>query len=147
MILSALLITMGCEVRQVRLCDHDDFSYACAGKSTYQLVCEANSRKMPKESIMKLKELLSQDMNLLFHFQGEDFDLVEVKKLGLPESAPKSEVYQWLKISRLGEFEKLHFSSMDTNSRTFTEGKLEFDDHVGTFSDDRGIWKLKRKPI
>jgi|GEM_PF-3447405 len=147
MILSALLMATVCEVKNVRLCDNDDFSYACAGRSAHQLICEVSSLKTTKESAIKFKDLLSHDINLLYHFQGKHFDLVEIKKLGLPESTPKSEVYQWLKISHGGELRKLSFLSMRTSSRTFVEGMLEFDDHQGTFSDTEGTWELKRKPI
>lgn len=147
MILSALLLKMVCEVKMVRLCDNDEFSYACAGRSAHQLVCVSRSRKTTKESAMELKDILSKDINLLYHFQGKEFDLVEIKKLGLPESTPKSEVYQWLMIFRNGELKKLSFLSMSADTRTFSEGKLDFDEDQGVFLDTNGSWPLIRKSI
>lgn len=96
---------------------------------------------------MELKDILSKDINLLYHFQGKEFDLVEIKKLGLPESTPKSEVYQWLMIFRNGELKKLSFLSMSADTRTFSEGKLDFDEDQGVFLDTNGSWPLIRKSI
>lgn len=80
----------------------------------------------------------------LFKFSGPEFDLVEVKRLDLPASAPKSQVYQWLKIDKTGKESRLMFVSMSEDKRVFTNGTLIFDEYRGTFTDQTGTYSLKR---
>lgn len=62
--------------------------------------------------------------------------LVEIKRLDLPETAPKSKRYQWLWIEA-GTVSTLGFVGMSEHPerrRTFEEAQLRFDDVRGELS-------------
>ena len=76
--------------------------------------------------------------------------LVEIKRLDLPETAPKSKRYQWLWIE-VGTVSTLVFVSMSEHPErrwTFEEALLRFDDVRGelSWSDGRSA-ALKALPV
>ena len=70
---------------------------------------------------------------ILYQFQAvpaAEGVLLEIRRLGLPADAPKSQVYQWLWL-RQGGVQALHFVRMERvpQWRAFAEGLLQFDAH------------------
>lgn len=75
---------------------------------------------------------------LLYHLENPNLSIFEIKRHGLPENAPASEVYQWFLFNKLsGQLSPLHFRSMDSDGgieeRFFEEGYLKFSQESGTF--------------
>lgn len=71
------------------------------------------------------------EIERLYHFSNAEFDLLEIKRLGMHTGAPLSDVFKWLLINRKSQsVQSLNFVSMTTGSsekRVFTEGHLAFD--------------------
>ncbi|MCZ4281545.1 hypothetical protein O4H49_12200 [Kiloniella laminariae] len=74
---------------------------------------------------------------VLFHLSNETIDIVEIKRLDLPDTEEKSELFHWLLLSDK-HFQRLSFVSMsvtgDRQNRCFREGLLEFTDSKGRFT-------------
>ena len=73
------------------------------------------------------------DIECLFYFHSDSFQVVEVKVHGLPgEDSPPAEVYHWLTHDENSrEISRLSFVSMESEGarqyRQFDEGELRFD--------------------
>ncbi|WP_120498344.1 hypothetical protein [Kiloniella sp. EL199] len=73
----------------------------------------------------------------LFYFSNEDINLVEIKRLDLPATAAKSDIFHWILINQDHSIQKLIFVSMSEEngfqSREFEEGKLRFNEDLGFY--------------
>ena len=78
----------------------------------------------------------------LFYLMNENFNLIEVKRNGLPENTPLDEVYHWLFITiETKKVEKLVFKAMSEemingnkmNVREFENAELRFDEAFAKF--------------
>lgn len=72
------------------------------------------------------------DIECLFYFHSDSFQVVEVKIHGLPEDSPPAEVYHWMTHDENSrEIRRLSFVSMESEGgrqyRQFDEGELRFD--------------------
>ncbi|PQA55481.1 hypothetical protein [Siphonobacter curvatus] len=74
----------------------------------------------------------------LFHLLDETIDLVEIKRLDLPDEKDRSQLYYWLLI-RDTQVQRLTFVSMTRNEtsqeRVFEEGLLHFDTEMALYTD------------
>lgn len=98
---------------------------------------------------------MSDKFETLFYFMNENISVVEIKKLGLPDNASKSQKYQWFFI--LNEelsLDKLEFESsfIDTvngneiNVRKFKDAEFRFDDNFGKFQHKNGGHIIMKVP-
>ncbi|KLN62483.1 hypothetical protein WH96_03040 [Kiloniella spongiae] len=73
----------------------------------------------------------------LFYLSNEDVNIVEIKRLDLPETADKSDIFHWLLFGNDCSIQKLTFVSMNEENgfqlREFKEGKLRFNDDIGFY--------------
>jgi len=73
----------------------------------------------------------------LFYFSNEDISILEIKRLDLPSTADKSDLFHWLLIPKDHSIQKLTFLSMSEEnglqSREFKEGKLRFNEEGGFY--------------
>ncbi len=76
-------------------------------------------------------------IKVLFHFAKSDLDILEIKRLDLPETADKADLFHWLQIPQNGPAQKLTFVSMnsenDHDSREFEQGSLSFNKSEARF--------------
>lgn len=74
----------------------------------------------------------------LFHLLDETMDLVEIKRLDLPDEKNPNQLYYWLLI-RETQLQRLTFVSMIRNEisqeRVFEEGLLHFDTEMALYTD------------
>lgn len=75
---------------------------------------------------------------VLFLLQSSALTLLEIRRLDLPDSAPKGALYRWLRYEAATEtLTALDFVSMHAapplEERQFRQGTLEFSAEVGTF--------------
>ncbi|PMD91455.1 hypothetical protein BWI97_21785 [Siphonobacter sp. BAB-5405] len=74
----------------------------------------------------------------LFHLLDETIDLIEIKRLDLPDEKDPSQLYYWLLI-RDTQIQRLTFVSMTRNEtsqeRVFEEGLLHFDTEMALYTD------------
>ena len=75
---------------------------------------------------------------VLYLLQSPGLLLLEVQRLDLPATAPKSELYQWLHyLPASNQLTPLNFVSMHSappfEERFFTQGELRFSDIEGVF--------------
>jgi hypothetical protein len=76
--------------------------------------------------------LSDPDIEYLFYFHTDSFQVVEVKVHGLPQDSPPAAVYHWLTHDENSrEIRRLSFVSMESEGdrqyRQFDEGELRFD--------------------
>lgn len=74
------------------------------------------------------------DLNYLFFFSNETFDVFEIKRLDLGPNSSLSQIYKWLVYSRETKtIQELVFKSMEKTDgfqmRTFVDANLKFDEH------------------
>ncbi|WP_157230779.1 hypothetical protein [Kiloniella laminariae] len=85
-----------------------------------------------------------QSFKVLFHLSNETVNILEIKRLSLPDTAEKSERFHWLLFSE-EYLQRLSFVSMsvtgETQNRCFREGLLEFTDNKGRFTPVPGCGK------
>ncbi|WP_421783098.1 hypothetical protein [Kiloniella litopenaei] len=76
----------------------------------------------------------------LFYFSSKDINIIEIKRLDLPSTATKSEIFHWLLIDRDQSVQKLTFVSTGEENgfqtREFKEGKLRFNKANGFYDTD-----------
>lgn len=75
---------------------------------------------------------------VLYLLKNDTLHLLEIERLGLPATAPKSEVYQWLHyVPASNQLTPLTFVSMRSSppfeERVFEQGELRFSDIEGVF--------------
>ena len=64
--------------------------------------------------------------DVLYYYSSSVFCIVEIKRLNLPATAPKDQIYHWLKIDLSSDaVQRLTFQAMDADSRSFKEGYLD----------------------
>ncbi len=90
-------------------------------------------------------------VKILFYLENEEIALIEIKRTDRPEELDKSKVYFWLLFKKSsGEIEKLDFVSMkygqEKEERVFSQGRLTFDKHFGSFEDFAGQHPLRNIP-
>lgn len=66
----------------------------------------------------------------LYAFHSQQGHLLEIKRLDLPSSATKDQVYHWLWVTTNAVL-SLKFVGMETGDRQFREARLSFDDAGG----------------
>lgn len=69
-------------------------------------------------------------MEVINHFSSECLTIFETKNNAIPDTAPKSDKYQWILVQQ-ARITFLHFKSMESGLPVFQEGILRFDkDHA-----------------
>lgn len=95
-------------------------------------------------------------MESLFYFRNDSHHICELKFLDVPETAPKSEIYQWVHVQVRNPEEnstltKLQFCEMGKledgrGFRRFKQGILIFGDDVAHFNDVQDLKNEKQCP-
>lgn len=85
----------------------------------------------------------------LYAFSHPDIDVIEIKRLDLPEGSDVSKIYHWLALDNTSNaIWPLEFKAMtkahDGETRTFSNGSIAFDEVLGKFQFQNKEYTLKR---
>ena len=86
---------------------------------------------------------MSDRLDTLYIFENDAFYIIETKRLDLPETADKADVYKWLSYNKkTQDIEHLGFRSMSQDNqmqtRHFDSSALQFNNISGQFTNAEG---------